>query len=170
MIETPVGVANAYEIANVPGIDVVFIGNGDLQRFSGLLMGDPLYEKMVSDIRDGVIRAGKIFGCANATYRHPSVCHDGAVDVSEDATFFQNGPSHDGWEPDFDKTAEDLKQCKCSSSLSGCSPESLKAAAQTRPTRPTRRRRRMPKSETGRCAAAVSPCCADASELLTCLA
>ena len=81
MIETPVGVANAYEIANVPGIDVVFIGNGDLQRFSGLLMGDPLYEKMVSDIRDGVIRAGKIFGCANATYRHPSVCHEGAVDV-----------------------------------------------------------------------------------------
>ena len=81
MIETPVGVANAYEIANVPGIDVVFIGNGDLQRFSGLLMGDPLYEKMVSDIRDGVIRAGKIFGCANATYRLPSVCHEGAVDV-----------------------------------------------------------------------------------------
>ena len=32
--------------------------------------------------------------------------------VSEDATFFQNGPSHDGWEPDFDKTAEDLKQAR----------------------------------------------------------
>ena len=54
-------------------------------------MGDPLYEKMVSDIRDGVIRAGKIFGCANATYRDPAVCHEGAVDVSKDALFFQNG-------------------------------------------------------------------------------
>jgi 2-keto-3-deoxy-L-rhamnonate aldolase RhmA len=27
MIETPVGVANAFEIANVPGIDVVIVGN-----------------------------------------------------------------------------------------------------------------------------------------------
>ena len=26
MIETPVGVANAFDIANVPGIDVVIIG------------------------------------------------------------------------------------------------------------------------------------------------
>ena len=73
--------ANAYEIANVPGIDVVIIGNFDLHRFSGIAMDDPLYHKMVSDIRDGGIRAGKIFGCANATYRHPSVCHEGAVDV-----------------------------------------------------------------------------------------
>jgi 4-hydroxy-2-oxoheptanedioate aldolase len=35
MIETVVGVTNAMEIASVPGIDVVILGNGDLQRFSG---------------------------------------------------------------------------------------------------------------------------------------
>ena len=27
MIETPVGIANAYEIASVPGVDVVLIGS-----------------------------------------------------------------------------------------------------------------------------------------------
>jgi 4-hydroxy-2-oxoheptanedioate aldolase len=36
MIETPTGVANAYDIASVPGIDVVIIGNNDLRWFSGL--------------------------------------------------------------------------------------------------------------------------------------
>jgi 2-keto-3-deoxy-L-rhamnonate aldolase RhmA len=92
MIETPVGVANAYEIASVPGVDVVFIGNFDLHRFSGIAMDDPLYQKMVSDIRDGVVRAGKIFGCANFIY------HEGN-EVSKDAQFFQNGPAHDGWVP-----------------------------------------------------------------------
>ena len=30
MIETPTGVANAYDIASVPGVDVVIIGNNDL--------------------------------------------------------------------------------------------------------------------------------------------
>ena len=35
MIETPTGVANAYDIASVPGIDVVIIGNNDLSSFSG---------------------------------------------------------------------------------------------------------------------------------------
>ncbi len=35
MIETPTGVANAYDIASVPGIDVVIIGNNDLSVFSG---------------------------------------------------------------------------------------------------------------------------------------
>ena len=36
MIETPTGVANAYDIASVPGIDVVIIGNADLKVFAGL--------------------------------------------------------------------------------------------------------------------------------------
>jgi hypothetical protein len=38
------------------------------------------------------LRAGKIFGQANAKYYtgHP---------LSKTAKFFQNGPSHDGWKP-----------------------------------------------------------------------
>ena len=36
MIESPTGVANAYDIARVQGIDVVIIGNNDLSSFSGL--------------------------------------------------------------------------------------------------------------------------------------
>ena len=40
MIETPTGVANAYDIASVPGIDVVIIGNNDLSSFSGFPQGE----------------------------------------------------------------------------------------------------------------------------------
>ena len=35
MIETPTGVANAFDIASVPGVDVVITGNNDLSSFSG---------------------------------------------------------------------------------------------------------------------------------------
>jgi hypothetical protein len=47
---------------------------------------------MVTKIHDDVLRAGKIFGQANAAYAkgHP---------LSSDARFFQNGPSNDGWTP-----------------------------------------------------------------------
>jgi len=92
MIETPTGVANAYDIASVPGVDVVIIGNNDLSQFSGFPQNDDRYQAMVTKIHDDVKRAGKIFGQANATYAkgHP---------LSNDAFFFQNGPSNDGWVP-----------------------------------------------------------------------
>jgi len=92
MIETPTGVANAYDIANVPGVDVVIIGNNDLSSFSGFPQDDDRYQAMVTKIHDDTLRAGKIFGQANATYAkgHP---------LSKDARFFQNGPSNDGWVP-----------------------------------------------------------------------
>jgi 2-keto-3-deoxy-L-rhamnonate aldolase RhmA len=92
MIETPVGVANAYEIARVPGVDVVITGNSDLTNFSGYRPGDPHYEQMLVDVRDAVHRAGKIFGTAAETYRsgHP---------LSKDVKFTQNGPPNDGWTP-----------------------------------------------------------------------
>jgi 4-hydroxy-2-oxoheptanedioate aldolase len=92
MIETPTGVANAYDIASVPGVDVVIIGNNDLSSFSGYPQNDDRYQAMVTKIHDEVLRAGKIFGQANATYAkgHP---------LSKDAKFFQNGPSNDGWVP-----------------------------------------------------------------------
>ena len=92
MIETPTGVANAYDIASVPGVDVVIIGNNDLSSFSGFPQNSPEYQAMVTKIHDDTLRAGKIFGQANAMYAtgHP---------LSKDAKFFQNGPSNDGWTP-----------------------------------------------------------------------
>lgn len=92
MIETPTGVANAYDIARVPGVDVVIIGNADLSSFTGWQQNDPRYQLLVTKVHDDVLRAGKIFGQANASYAkgHP---------LSADARFFQNGPSNDGWTP-----------------------------------------------------------------------
>jgi 4-hydroxy-2-oxoheptanedioate aldolase len=93
MIETPTGVANAFDIASVPGVDVVFIGNNDLSSFSGYPQGDPKYEELMQKVRDDVLRAGKIFGQANAQRYYKG--HK----LSADAKFFQNGPSNDGWVP-----------------------------------------------------------------------
>lgn len=92
MIESPTGVANAYDIARVPGIDVVIIGNNDLSSFSGFPQDDPRYQAMVTKVHDDTLKAGKIFGQASARYasNHP---------LSNDAKFFQNGPSNDGWTP-----------------------------------------------------------------------
>src|ERR1043166_3167064 len=50
MIETPLGVANAKEIASVPGIDVIFAASTDLGNFSGYRQGDPQYEALVTTI------------------------------------------------------------------------------------------------------------------------
>ena len=90
MIETPQGVANAYDIAMTPGIDVVILGNNDLSSFSGLPQADPEYQRMLEKVGDATLRAGKIFGNAGAQYRE-------GYTVSKDSFFFQNGPSNDGW-------------------------------------------------------------------------
>jgi 4-hydroxy-2-oxoheptanedioate aldolase len=92
MIETPTGVANAYDIASVPGVDVVIIGNNDLASFSGFAQGTPEYQAMMTKVHDDVLRAGKIFGQANAMYATGNP-------LSKDARFFQNGPSNDGYTP-----------------------------------------------------------------------
>jgi len=90
MIETPTGVANAFDIASVDGVDVVIIGNNDLSVFSGFAQDDDRYQAMITKVHDDTLRAGKIFGQANAIYAtgHP---------LSKTAKFFQNGPSFDGW-------------------------------------------------------------------------
>jgi len=92
MIETPTGVANAYDIASVPGVDVVIVGNSDLSSFSGFPQNDDRYQQLITKIHDDTLRAGKIFGQAAATYAtgHP---------LSKTSKFFQNGPSNDGWRP-----------------------------------------------------------------------
>jgi 4-hydroxy-2-oxoheptanedioate aldolase len=90
MIETPTGVANAYDIASVPGVDVVIIGNNDLSVFSGYSQSDDRYWALVKKVHDDTLRAGKIFGQANATYAKGNM-------FSDDGKFFQNGPAFDGW-------------------------------------------------------------------------
>jgi 2-keto-3-deoxy-L-rhamnonate aldolase RhmA len=91
MIETPTGVANAYDIASVPGVDVVITGNNDLSVFSGFPQDDDRYHLLVKKVHDDTLRAGKIFGQANAMYA--------TGPYSADSKFFQNGPSNDGWKP-----------------------------------------------------------------------
>ncbi len=92
MIETPVGVSYAADIAGVAGVDVVIIGNSDLTNFSGYPAEHPRYQQMLVDTRDAVLKAGKFFGTASAQYRsgHP---------LSKDVRFTQGGPPNDGWTP-----------------------------------------------------------------------
>jgi 2-keto-3-deoxy-L-rhamnonate aldolase RhmA len=92
MIETPIGVVNAYDIAAVPGIDVVITGNSDLTNFSGYPSKHPRYQQMLVDVRDGVKKAGKFFGTASAEYRSGHA-------LSPDVKLTQGGPPNDGWTP-----------------------------------------------------------------------
>jgi len=62
MIETPLGVANAKEIAAVPGLVVIFAASTDLGNFSGTKQGEPKYEEMVTTIHDTVLKAGLKLG------------------------------------------------------------------------------------------------------------
>lgn len=62
MIETPLGVANAREIAAVPGIDVIFAASTDLGNFSGTQQGEARYEEMVATIHDMTLAAGLKLG------------------------------------------------------------------------------------------------------------
>ena len=58
MIETPTGVENAAQIADVPGVDVIFAASTDLANFSGFKQGDPQYEALVTRIHDVTLKAG----------------------------------------------------------------------------------------------------------------
>ncbi len=60
MIESPTGVAIVDKVAAVPGVDVVFAASGDLGSFTGYGRDDPRYMKLVNEIRDKTLAAGKI--------------------------------------------------------------------------------------------------------------
>jgi len=62
MIESPAGVANLEKIVAVPGIDVIFVGSGDLGSFSGFKQGSPEYEALLTKIRDTTLKAGLKLG------------------------------------------------------------------------------------------------------------
>ena len=58
MIETLEGLANADEIAKVPGVTAVFAASGDLGNFSGYRQGTPDYERAINIVHDAAIKAG----------------------------------------------------------------------------------------------------------------
>ena len=90
MLETVESVNNTYEIASTPGIDVVILGNGDIESFSGFSKDTPEYQDLITRVRNATYRAGKFWGNAWATYAEGNV-------LSPDSRFHQNGPSNDGW-------------------------------------------------------------------------
>jgi 2-keto-3-deoxy-L-rhamnonate aldolase RhmA len=71
MIETPIGVENAEQIASVPGIDVIFAASTDLGNFSGYKQGDKEYEAMVTRIHDVVLGHGIRLGGPQAWIGRP---------------------------------------------------------------------------------------------------
>jgi 4-hydroxy-2-oxoheptanedioate aldolase len=62
MIENPTGAAIAADIANVDGVDVVFVASSDLGSFTGLPQGHPEYERLVTLIKDATIAASRALG------------------------------------------------------------------------------------------------------------
>jgi 2-keto-3-deoxy-L-rhamnonate aldolase RhmA len=62
MIEQPTGVEIVEQVANLDGVDVVFIASSDLGSFTGRPQGDPEYEALVSKVRDVTLAAGRTVG------------------------------------------------------------------------------------------------------------
>jgi 4-hydroxy-2-oxoheptanedioate aldolase len=62
MIENQEGVAIASEVANLDGVDVVFVASSDLGSFTGLRQGDAGYEALVTTVKDATERAGRAVG------------------------------------------------------------------------------------------------------------
>jgi 2-keto-3-deoxy-L-rhamnonate aldolase RhmA len=92
MIETPIGVANAYDIASVPGVDGVLIANTDLSNFSGWFDREAgPYQGMLKLIHDATKRAGKYLGATGPVPPTPF--------PRSDFNFYQGGPPIDGWTP-----------------------------------------------------------------------
>ena len=62
MIEQPAGVEIVDEVANLEGVDVVFVASSDLGSFTGLRQGHPDYEALVTTIKDATLGAGRTVG------------------------------------------------------------------------------------------------------------
>jgi 2-keto-3-deoxy-L-rhamnonate aldolase RhmA len=90
MIETVEGVENALEIASVPGVDAVFLGNADLASFSGVPQNTPPYRDLQILTRNATYQAGKLWG--NAAFQNAT-----GNPLAEESRMHQNGPAHDGW-------------------------------------------------------------------------
>jgi 4-hydroxy-2-oxoheptanedioate aldolase len=62
MIENPAGVEIVDQVANLEGVDVVFVASSDLGSFTGLRQGDPAYEALVTRTKDATAAAGRAVG------------------------------------------------------------------------------------------------------------
>ncbi|MDX1404601.1 MAG: aldolase/citrate lyase family protein [Woeseiaceae bacterium] len=62
MIEQPSGVDIVEEVANLEGVDIVFVASSDLGSFTGRRQGDPDYEALVSRIKTATLDAGRVVG------------------------------------------------------------------------------------------------------------
>jgi len=62
MIENPAGAEIVDQVANLDGVDVVFVASSDLGSFTGLRQGDPGYEALVTRIKDATTAAGRAVG------------------------------------------------------------------------------------------------------------
>jgi 4-hydroxy-2-oxoheptanedioate aldolase len=65
-IETPTGLANAEEIAQVEGIDILFVGPRDLEL--RLTPNDPSLEEAIASVAEIVKRHGKSWGITAASF------------------------------------------------------------------------------------------------------
>ena len=61
-VETAAGVAAAAEIAAVPGVDLVFVGPGDLAASLGVAAGDPALEQAIGAVAAAARAAGRHAG------------------------------------------------------------------------------------------------------------
>ncbi len=71
MIESPKGVEIASQIADIPGVDVVFVASTDLGSFSGYKQGEPQYEALVTRVHDSVLKANRKLGGPHAWLKRP---------------------------------------------------------------------------------------------------
>lgn len=62
MIEQPEGVDIIEQVANTPGVDIIFVASSDLSSFTGRSQGDPDYEALVTRIQDSTINANRFAG------------------------------------------------------------------------------------------------------------
>ena len=62
MIEQPAGVEIIDQVANTPGVDIIFIASSDLGSFTGKPQGDPEYEALVTRIKNETLGAGRFAG------------------------------------------------------------------------------------------------------------
>ena len=96
-IETPVGVANAYDIAMVPGVDVLLGSNGDMTNFSGLRPDHPEYQNFFTKSRDADRSRPASFSAPfAATYAKAGPPGVGRAKLA-DWRLFYNGPSFNSY-------------------------------------------------------------------------
>lgn len=68
MIEQPTGVEIVEQVANLEGVDVVFVASSDLGSFTGRRQGDAEYEALVTRVKEATQAAGRVVGGPLAWY------------------------------------------------------------------------------------------------------